>query len=145
MVNVGDDGEISDVIHGVGGVIARVVDRISGITTAALLLSSSSVPMRCEATCEMSRGERQFVVKKKARRKIDAPSNKTYGNCMLVPHCNQKRTAGNRANTRFLLVADCQHEKLCTCYAQAAVHQLGIFQRSLGDPQKLLKKPSFDH
>ena len=28
--------------------------------------------------------------KKKARRINDAPSNKTYGNCLLGPHCSQK-------------------------------------------------------
>ena len=29
--------------------------------------------------------KRRAEAKKKARRKIDAPSNKTFGNCLLVP------------------------------------------------------------
>jgi len=36
--------------------------------------------------------------KKKARRMTDAPSNKTYGNCLLGLHCSQKRPAASRAN-----------------------------------------------
>ena len=34
--------------------------------------------------------------KKKARRISDAPSNKTYGNCLLGFHCSQKPPGGNR-------------------------------------------------
>jgi len=46
--------------------------------------------------CEGPKG--RAASKKKARRKPDAPSNKTYGNCLLGLHCSQKHPAGNRAN-----------------------------------------------
>jgi hypothetical protein len=64
--------------------------------------------------------------KKKARRINDAPSNKTYGNCLLGLHCIQKRPAANRAVARFSAVADRQHEKPCTGYPQMLVDGLGI-------------------
>ena len=70
---------------------------------------------------------RRAEAKKKARRLNDAPSNKTYGNCMLVIHCSQKRCAGNRTNAGFLLVAGFQQEKLYTFYPQTLVECLGIF------------------
>jgi hypothetical protein len=54
--------------------------------------------------------------KKKARRINDAPSNKTYGNCLLGFHCSQKSRAANRAVARFLVVAGCQQDKLSTRY-----------------------------
>jgi hypothetical protein len=43
--------------------------------------------------------------KKKARRNRDAPSNKTYGNCLLGLHCSQKDPAGNGVAARFVVVA----------------------------------------
>jgi hypothetical protein len=42
--------------------------------------------------------KRRAADKKKARRMTDAPSNKTYGNCLLGLHCSQKRPAATRAN-----------------------------------------------
>lgn len=36
--------------------------------------------------------------KKKARPRGNAPSNKTYGNCLLGLHCSQKHSAESRAN-----------------------------------------------
>jgi len=43
------------------------------------------------------RAMRRAEAKKKARPRDDAPSNKTYGNCLLGFHCSQKDPAGNRA------------------------------------------------
>jgi hypothetical protein len=56
--------------------------------------------------------KRRAEAKKKARRIIDAPSNKTFGNCLLVIHCSQKNPAANRAVARFVVVARGQHEKI---------------------------------
>jgi hypothetical protein len=67
--------------------------------------------------------------KKKARRINDAPSNKTFGNCLLGFHCSQKSRPANRAVARFLLVAEFQQEKLSTGYAQTLVDGLGIVFR----------------
>ena len=60
--------------------------------------------------------ESLVVRKKKARRMNDAPSNKTYGNCLLGLHCSQKGPRANRAVAGFLVVAACQHGKLSTGY-----------------------------
>jgi hypothetical protein len=46
--------------------------------------------------CEGPQG--RAASKKKARRMSDAPSNKTYGNCLLGFHCSQKHLPENRAN-----------------------------------------------
>ena len=64
--------------------------------------------------------------KKKARRINDAPSNKTYGNCLLGFHCSQNSPAANRAVAGFLLVASCQQDNLSTGYPQSLVDVLGI-------------------
>jgi hypothetical protein len=61
---------------------------------------------------------------------IDAPSNKTYGNCLLGLHCIQKTPAGARAIAGFLVVARRQQEKLSPDCSQTAVERLGvIFKR----------------
>src|SRR5437016_4020097 len=64
--------------------------------------------------------------KKKARRNSDAPSNKTYGNCLLGLHCSQKHPAEVRAIARFLVVAGRQHRNPSTGYPQKHVDGLGI-------------------
>lgn len=114
MVNVSNDGKVANVVHGVESVVARMVAELGSKNDSAATKTHASGSVKAAA-------ERQVVVKKKARRKIDAPSNKTYGNCMLVGHCNQKRIARNRANAAFLLVADCQQGKLFTLYPQVFV------------------------
>ena len=78
------------------------------------------IAKRCEAA------KRRGEVKKKARRKIDAPSNKMFGNCLLGLHCSQKVHAENRANARFLAVAGIQHGNPSTGYPQMLVDRLGI-------------------
>jgi hypothetical protein len=65
------------------------------------------------------------AAKKKARRISDAPSNKTFGNCLLVSHCSQNNPAANRAIARFVAVASRQHEKPSTGYPQLLVDDLG--------------------
>jgi len=42
--------------------------------------------------------QRRAGAKKKARQRTDAPSNKTYGNCLLGFHCSHKHRPENRAN-----------------------------------------------
>jgi hypothetical protein len=80
-----------------------------------LLLEShngAAVAAQAHIACDVKARTRRAQAKKKARRLSDAPSNKTYGNCMLVIHCSQKRPAGNRANAGFLVVAGFQQQKL---------------------------------
>ena len=81
--------------------------------------AQAHIAKRCEGA--MRRAE----AKKKARRTNDAPSNKTYGNCLLGFHCSQKGPAANRAIAGFIVVAACQQEKLSTCYPQTLVDVLG--------------------
>jgi hypothetical protein len=73
--------------------------------------------------CEGQKG--RAGAKKKARRIGDAPSNKTYGNCLLGFHCSQKDPAGTRANAGFRVVVGCQHGQLSTRYQQFPVDVLG--------------------
>jgi hypothetical protein len=49
--------------------------------------------------------------KKRRVQKDDAPSNRTFGNCLLGIHSNQNDRPGTRANAAFPAVAGCQHEK----------------------------------
>jgi hypothetical protein len=56
---------------------------------------------------------------------MDAPSNKTYGNCLLGLHCSQALSAETRANPCFFVVAGHQQEKSSTAYPQSAVEGLG--------------------
>jgi hypothetical protein len=67
--------------------------------TRALTRSYNGEAVALEAhiaqRCEGPKG--RAVNKKKARRNRDAPSNKTYGNCLLGFHCSQKDPAENRA------------------------------------------------
>ncbi|MEP7056689.1 MAG: hypothetical protein ABI809_02815 [Caldimonas sp.] len=79
--------------------------------------------------------------KKKARRMIDAPSNKTYGNCLLGLHCIHKNSAGDRAVAGFLLVARGQQEKLSTDCQQRAVEDLGVIFRPFQDHWIFLTGP----
>jgi hypothetical protein len=97
--------------------LARASARAHNGETVA---TEAHIAKRCVAV------KRRVEVKKKARRINDAPSNKTYGNCLLGLHCIQKRPAANRAVARFSAVADRQHEKPCTGYPQMLVDGLGI-------------------
>jgi hypothetical protein len=82
--------------------------------------AKAHIAKRCEGA------KRRAEAKKKARRINDAPSNKTYGNCLLGLHCIQKGPAANRAIARFLAVAGHQHEKSSTGYPQLLVDVMGI-------------------
>jgi hypothetical protein len=86
--------------------------------------AQAHIAKRCEGA------KRRAAAKKKARRTIDAPSNKTIGNCLLGFHCSQKSWAANRAVARFLVVAGCQQDKSSTSYPQTLVDVLGIVSRA---------------
>src|SRR5574337_1256760 len=60
--------------------------------------------------CEGAKGRARH--KKKARRMVDVPSNRTFGNCLLGLHCSQKDRAGTRASARFAAVAGCQQRNV---------------------------------
>ena len=107
VVDVGNDREIADVIHE-GGLQALVAARHNGEAVAA----KAHIAKRCEGA------KRRAEDKKKARRMVDAPSNRTFGNCLLGFHCSQKDRAGSRASACFSAVAGCQQEILSTRYPQ---------------------------
>ena len=86
----------------------------------AAVAREAHIAKRCEGL--KGRG----MSKKKARRTSDAPSNKTYGNCLLGLHCSQNGPAANRARTRFRAVAELQQRILSTGYPQTLVDVLGI-------------------
>src|SRR5580765_5332481 len=94
--------------------------RLDAATTAKPLRWRLSIAKRCEGP------KGRAATKKKARRTIDAPSNKTIGNCLLGFHCSQKRPAANRAVARFRVVAACQQGISSTAYPQTVVDVLGI-------------------
>jgi hypothetical protein len=78
----------------------RVAGGYSGYAAAV----EAQIAKRCEGP------KARAATKKKARRRDDAPSNKTYGNCLLGFHCSQKHPAETRANACFPLVAGYQQE-----------------------------------
>src|SRR6185295_8539804 len=65
----------------------------------------------------------------------DAPSNKTYGNCLLGLHCSQKPPAASRVFPGFAPVAGCQQQFSSTAYQQCLVHTLG----TVSDPPQHAK------
>jgi hypothetical protein len=63
----------------------------AGVTTAKPL-------QRKLTSCSDVKAHRAVLkLKKKARQSADAPSNKTYGNCLLGLHCSHKVWPQNRA------------------------------------------------
>ena len=88
VVDVGDDREVADVIHA-----ARSIERAQARGRRRRLPCQRELASRSDARARRRRAE----AKKKARRMSDAPSNKTYGNCLLGLHCSQKDPAGSRA------------------------------------------------
>lgn len=60
----------------------------------------------------------RIAVKKKARPRGDAPSNKTFGNCMLGFHCSQNTLCACSLLARWRVVAGCQQALLSTSYQQ---------------------------
>ena len=103
---------------------------------------SDSVQARIGGRCEGA--QRRAEAKKKARRMSDAPSNKTYGNCLLGLHCSQKHLAENRAVARFPLVAGHQQQISFTAYPQLLVDDLGIVPLPAECVQRSAKQ-SFGH
>jgi hypothetical protein len=71
---------------------------------------AAAVKAHIAKRCEGPKG--RAATKKKARPREDAPSNKTYGNCLLGFHCSQKDSAESRANACFPLVAGSQQESI---------------------------------
>ena len=62
---------------------------------------------------------------KKARRRVDAPSNKTLWQLLLGFHSSHSVPAGTRTDTRFFVVAGYQQGNLSTAYPQSGVDGLG--------------------
>jgi Holliday junction resolvase-like predicted endonuclease len=62
---------------------------------------------------------------KKARRRVDAPSNKTLWQLLLGFHSSHSLPAGSRTNTRFFVVAGYQQGNPSTAYPQSGVDGLG--------------------
>jgi hypothetical protein len=81
--------------------------------------AQAHIAQRCEGA------KRRAGDKKKARQRADAPSNKTYGNCLLGFHCSHKDRPENRAVAGFLAVAQGQQDNVSTAYQQIPVEFLG--------------------
>jgi Holliday junction resolvase-like predicted endonuclease len=79
---------------------------------------------------------------KKARRRVDAPSNKTLWQLLLGFHSSHSLPAGTRTNTRFFVVAGYQQGNLSTAYPQSGVDGLGTVLRSSTPFQKKMKPSS---
>jgi Holliday junction resolvase-like predicted endonuclease len=81
---------------------------------------------------------------KKARRRVDAPSNKTLWQLLLGFHSSYSLPARTRTNTRFFVVAGYQQGISSTAYPQSGVDGLGTV--SAGSTPCLNKvKPSVIH
>jgi hypothetical protein len=57
---------------------------------------------------------------------VDAPSNRTFGNCLLGFHCSQKELAASRASACFAPVAARQHGDFSTAYPHVRTEPLGL-------------------
>ena len=105
------------------------------LKTSADAKFAPSSPLQVDRPEErrVASGGREAAVrdKKKARRMSDAPSNKTYGNCLLGLHCIQNALAGGRAVAGFLVVARRQQEKLYPACSQTTVDRLGVIPSGL--------------
>jgi hypothetical protein len=89
MVDVGDDRKIADLIHAHSG--------RRGTRTLSNGGSDGNDGTLLGATISRSGKWAPQEAKKKARRIDDAPSNKTYGNCLLGLHCSQNTPGASRA------------------------------------------------
>jgi hypothetical protein len=87
VVDVGNDGEVADVVHR-ERTRRRAAARLVDARRAAL--GATAMPA--------SRCERRRQVKKRRVQGGDAPSNRTFGNCLLGTHCSQNNRPGTRAN-----------------------------------------------
>jgi Holliday junction resolvase-like predicted endonuclease len=76
---------------------------------------------------------------KKARRRVDAPSNKTLWQLLLGFHSSHSLPAGTRTNTRFFVVAGYQQGNSSTAYPQSGVDGLGTASARLTPCQNKLK------
>jgi hypothetical protein len=102
VVDVGNDREIADVIHAEGEPIAGRVECAAAADRCVRVIVWMQMqdPLMTRTTSSVS--GTCVEDKKKARRMSDAPSNKTYGNCLLGLHCIQKTPAGAAPLLDFL-------------------------------------------
>jgi hypothetical protein len=63
--------------------------------------NGDAVSAQARIAVQREGAKRRAEDKKKARRMVDAPSNRTFGNCLLGFHCSQKDWPGNRASACF--------------------------------------------
>jgi hypothetical protein len=68
-----------------------MVDASVGSHNDEVVALEAHIAQRCEGP------QGRAANKKKARQRTDAPSNKTYGNCLLGFHCSHKGRPENRA------------------------------------------------
>jgi hypothetical protein len=87
--------------------------------------------------CHHLNGAATLKTSKKRRvQNGDAPSNRTFGNCLLGVHCSQKLPPGSRANAGFPAVAGRQQENQSTSCPQAWVQVQMQVQRLAPKPQQ---------
>jgi Holliday junction resolvase-like predicted endonuclease len=83
---------------------------------------------------------------KKARRRVDAPSNKTLWQLLLGFHSSHSLPAGTRTNTRFFVVAGYQQGNSSTAYPQSGVDGLGTVSAGSTARQSGMKQANLkDH
>jgi hypothetical protein len=113
------------------------------VESRRIALNGSSKRMS-GAVCSLLRWKNASAKdEKKARRRVDAPSNKTLWQLLLGFHSSHSLPAGTRANTRFFVVAGYQQGKLSTAYPQSGVDGLGTVSQG-STPRKNRMKPSPD-
>jgi Holliday junction resolvase-like predicted endonuclease len=77
---------------------------------------------------------------KKARRRVDAPSNKTLWQLLLGFHSSHSLPAGTRTNARFFVVAGYQQGISSTAYPQSGVDGLGTVSGGFTACQSSMKQ-----
>jgi hypothetical protein len=109
---MGNDREVADVVHEV-----CIVDEPN---------TQRRQPLRRKLISRSDVKPRSGVLESKKRhvQMADAPSNKTYGNCLLGLHSSQKHRPETRANAQFPAVAGHQQRILTTAYPQDPVGSL---------------------
>jgi hypothetical protein len=63
--------------------------------------SGEAASAQAHIACDVKAHSAVLQLKKRRVEMLDAPSNRTFGNCLLGPHCSQKDLAGTRADAGF--------------------------------------------
>jgi hypothetical protein len=100
VVDVGDDGKVANVLHRVGqvGGDCIVLDACVRAACAGLYDGMRERPRGVFEGFDKRLEKVPSAPKKRRVQDRDAPSNRTFGNCLLGDHSIQKDRPGTRAN-----------------------------------------------